>query len=119
MAVTAAFLDTCRGLIAATPELTAFRAAYATYNSAARADKARYWNACFSDAQAGMSPAYRLRKVIRDTVSAQGVASLTALEVQDAYRTLVGEYVQKPERPMTAPEEEAALQSLLLREQLS
>lgn len=121
MPLTAAYLASCRSAISSLPELTTLRTAYALYDAAARADKARYWNLAFSDAQIGGSPAMALKRAIRETVTALAstTGGISDLEREEAYRTMVGEYVPEPDRPMTNDEEKAALQELLLQEQLS
>lgn len=121
MAVTEAFLQTCRDLIDDLPELTAFRAAYANFASASHDDKGRYWFLTYGDAQSGLSPAYRLRAAIRQTVEGQAGndATITPADRQSAYSSLTGQYVPQEAKPMKTAEEKAALQTLLLNELLS
>lgn len=116
MAVTEAFLASCRTAVEATPELTAFRAAYALYDAATRANKSRYWRLAFDDAQAGLSPAYRLKKVCRETVLALADATVTASERESAYRTLATQYVPDVPEPAPVEQEQAELQRLIIQE---
>ncbi len=113
MAVAESFLTSCRTVIAALPELTAFRTAYALFDAAARANKGRYWCLAFDDAQAGMSPAYRLKKAIRDTVNGHADAPTTQSDRESAYRTLAAQYVPALERPRDNADELAELHRLI------
>ena len=119
MPVTDAFLQTCRDDIIDLTELTAFRTAYALYDAASHANKGLYWALCFSDSQTGLSPAYRLKKGVRDTVLSLATASISPTERESAYRTLSAEYVPSVDPPPQAVEESAELQTLLVQELLS
>jgi hypothetical protein len=119
VAVTAAFLAARRTEIALLAELTAFQAAVATLNATSAADYGRYWQAAFGDAQAGLSPAYRLRKAIRDTVRGAADGTQSALDLEGAYRTLVGEYVSEPPAPTNFNDDAALLQQILTEDALS
>lgn len=119
MAVTAAFLASCRSAIVATAEYTAFNTAYALYASASRSSRANYWYLAYGDNQAGLSPAYRLRKAIRDTVLGLADSTVTPTERESAYRTLAAEYVQDIAPPMDQNTEKAALEKAILEDQLS
>jgi hypothetical protein len=118
MPTTAAYLTTCRTAIAASPELTAFRTAIALI-AGTRTNRARYWWLAYNDAQAGMSPAYRLRKSIRDTVNANADATISLTERESAYQSFVLEFAPTMTRPMDAAQEQAELERLLIEDQLS
>lgn len=118
MAVSDAYLATCRARIDATAEKSAFTTALTAFADAKAANRGAKWQACFSDAQAGLSPAYQLRKAIRDIVTAHNGGddgTYSALDVEAAVRTLCAEYVPSVKPPLTAQEEEAVLESLLER----
>lgn len=119
MAVTTAFLNSCRTQIVASAEYTAFNTAYAAYASASRASKPGYWHAAFGDNQAGLSPAYRLNKLIRDTIRGLADSTISPSEYESAYRTLSAEYVPDTQRPNDANEERAALQQALIEDAAS
>jgi hypothetical protein len=120
MAVSAAFLTTARSVIADSAEYAAFQTAYAAYASASRSQRAAEWNDCFSNAQVGLSPAYRLEKAIRDAVfGADGVSALSPLDLEAAVRQLSGEYLPRPKRPASASEEAAQLQELMIQDAVS
>lgn len=119
MAVSDAFLATCRTQIAASAEYTAFRTALTALGASARAGKPALWQALYGDNQAGLSPAYRLRRVVRDTVQANRTASTTPLDLEAAYRTLAAEYAPPARQPQNAEQEAAAFQDLLLQDQMS
>lgn len=114
MAVSESTLTTCRTAILASAKLTTYRTAYDLYDSANSDDKGRYWNLCFSDAQAGQSPAMALKKEIREIVI-MNTASNSASEREAAYRQLVSEYVGEPQKPLTADERQAIIEQLLLQ----
>lgn len=120
MALTGAFLTTCRAAVSALPELTAFRAALALAEHT-RAGRVAAWNRAFSATTASPSPANCLAKAIRDTINAQADASgaLGPLDRETAYRTLAAEFVPTIERPASDAAEAAALETLLRQEQLS
>ncbi len=119
MPVTDAFLNTCRTLRTALPELTAFNAALASYTTASDADKGTYWNLAFRDAQVGLSLANRLKVEIRNIVQAQrgSPTTLSDLDCESAYRTLASEVITDVVQPLTDAQEDTALNQLL-REQL-
>lgn len=118
MAVTESFLATCRTAIELLPELTTFRDAYSSFDTCSRNDKGLYWHAAYGDAQSGLSPAYRLRAAIRETVRANG-GSVTAIDQESAYQTLVGQYVPNINKPIPADQEQAELQRILLEDLMS
>lgn len=119
MPLTDSYLAACRLVIQSLPELTAFRSALAVTETATRADRVRSWHATYDDAQAGHSPAYRLRRAVRDVVNAQADASITLLERESAYRTLVTEVVPEMARPLTDEQETEAFEKLLREDRLS
>lgn len=119
MATTAAFLATCRTAIEATPELSAFRTALLALGAASRAARPALWNALYDDAQAGHSPALRLRKAIRDAVNANAGESVTALERESTYRDFAAEYAPQYPRPTDAVTEKTELERLIREDQLS
>lgn len=116
MPVTESFLATCRTAIELTAQFTAYRTAYALYDAASTAaDKAVYWNDCFSDAQLGQSPAMALKKAIRETVLANADATITATERESAYRTLKAYYVGDPAPPLNDAERQKIIEDLLIQ----
>lgn len=121
MPVTASFLDTCRTAIYALPERAAFLASLATASGASRPARAAAWLRTFGDNQAGGSPAYRLRKAIRDVVQAQAdtAGTLSPLDRESAYRTLVAEQGTHARQPASDAVENAEFQRLALQELLS
>lgn len=119
MPISESFLATCRATIDDQAELTTFRTAFGLYESASHANKSQYWHLAFNDAQAGLSPAYALKAVIRGVAQTTADSTISPLERESAYRTLVAEYVPDVKQPMTAPEEAAALTELLVQELLS
>lgn len=116
MAVTESFLASCRTAIDLHPEVAAFRAAYALYDAASRADKGRYWRLAFDDAQTGLSPAYRLKKLVREVIASLADATVTPAEREAAYRTLGGEYVPAVPEPTPIEQEQLELQRLIIQE---
>lgn len=118
MAVTTAFINTCRAQVVVTGEYTAFNTAQALYANAARADRARYWYLTYGDNQTNLSPAYRLRKVIRDTITAGADATVTASDRETIYQILVDNLVPRTKRPATRDEDAAGLATLLTEGQL-
>lgn len=119
MAVTTAFLTTCRTAIRLSSELTGFQTAYALFAAATGATRSLYWNRAYSDAQAGLSPAYRLRKLIRETVTANADITITPGEQQTAYGLLVDEFAPKVGQPMSTVEERLAMRNAMDIEQFS
>lgn len=116
MAASDSFMSTCRTLILAPlPELTAFRTALTALESAGdAAAQAKAWHACYGDAQAGLSPAYRLRREIRNVVLGQATSASNPADLEDAYRRLAQQFAPDVERPATDAEEQAALTTLIL-----
>ena len=121
MALTDAFVQTCRTAINLTPEVTAFRTAAAAALTGTRTARIAAWYATYSPGVNGLCPALSLRKAIRDTVNAQADISgaLGPLDRESAYRTLSAEFVPDYARPPSDADESAALATLLLQEQMS
>ena len=103
------------------PELTAFRNALADIASATRADRLAAWHAAYTPTATGPSLVQQLRKAIRDVINAQADSegTLSPLERESMYRTLVAEFAPSSDRPQTDDEEYATLQQLLRADQLS
>lgn len=116
MAVTESFLASCRTSIELHPEFTAFRTAYTAFDTAPRAQKGAYWRLAFDDAQTGLSPAYRLKKVIRDVIAATADTTVSRTEREEAYRTLSSQYVPAVTEPKERAEEVAELHRLILED---
>lgn len=119
MPITDAFMAACRAAVANLPELTAFRAALAALAGASRAARPALYQAAYGDNQAGLSPAYRLRKAIRDTVGATADATVSPGEREAAYATLAAEFAPAYAPPTPADQEQAELERLILEDQLS
>lgn len=120
MAVTEAFLATCRTAIERLPELTAFRTAYASYDQSPKSTKAQYWSAVFDNQATGASLHQLLKNQIRGTVTELARQnSVTDLDREEAYRQLSAQYAPKPARPLSNAVESAQLQELLVQEMLS
>lgn len=114
MAISETLLGTCRTLVAALPELTAFNTAFATFNATTGDSQQAAWLSLYGDNQAEMSLAYRLRRAIRDVVIANMTSDIDGLSRELAYRTLAAEVVREAARPQTAAEETAELLPLAL-----
>jgi|GEM_PF-6134680 len=121
MALTDSFLVTCRGVIDDLDELTTYRDALANIASASRASRVAAWHAAYSPTTTGQSPAYLLRKAIRDTVNAQAdiAGTLGPLERESAYSQLAGEYVSTYPKPLDDNQEQAELEKLIRLDRLS
>ena len=113
MAISNAFLTTCRTAIDSLTELTAYRAATAALDTAGELDKRAKWTLAYNDAQTGGSPALRLRMAIRSVVAGQDLSALSIPERETAYQTLAGIYLRDDEKPPTPAEEVAALTELV------
>jgi hypothetical protein len=111
MSLSVAFLSTCRTAVAATPELTAFRAALAAYQSASPDLKLAKWHLLFTPGADGTSPAGSLRRAVRECITraleAAGTPEVALADREEAYRTLAGEVVTDFERPRTTAEQAA------------
>lgn len=101
MALTTAFLNTCRAKIARLPELLAFNAAGALSDSATSAARAAQWTALYAQPLTGVSPAQSLRTAVLNTVNAQAdiAGTLGPLDRQAAYATLAAETAPPIPRP--------------------
>lgn len=119
MPITDSFMASCRAAIDDLPELTTFRAALAALAGATRAARPALYQAAYGDNQAGLSPAYRLRKAIRDTVGATADATVSPGERETAYATLAAEFAPAYAPPTPADQEQAELERLILEDQLS
>lgn len=122
MPVTDSFLADCRDDITGLAELAAFRAALASVGAGSADDRRAAWTACFDDNQgANKSPAHRLRQAVRDTVRARADAAgtLSPLDRESAYRTLVAEFVPAPARPPSRDAEYDETRRELVNELLS
>lgn len=118
MPLTDAFLATCRTAVEALPELATFRAAKAVADTATRAARVAAWHSAYDGVT---SPAYLLRRAIRDTVNAQAdiAGNKTLLDRESAYGTLSAQYAHQPDCPLTDAQEQAELERLILLDQAS
>lgn len=119
MAVTAAFLTSCRTAIEASAEYTAYNTAHAAYAAGSRSTRSALWHAAYSRTTNAASPAQQLNDLIRQTVTALGETTVTARDRETAVQTLTAQYVASPKRPRNAVHEAAELQKLLIEDQLS
>ena len=105
MAVSASFLATALATIQSTPEYATFTAALARLSAAAEDDRQARWNDAYSDGQVGLSPAYRLRRAIRDAITNTAVSSgvtLSPADAEGAYQTLVAQVAPEGQPPAPA-----------------
>jgi hypothetical protein len=109
VAVTVTLLNNCRTALAGRPELTAYQTARDAYGAGSDAARPALWYAAFGDNQANLSPAYRLKVAIRETIAQQADATVTPAERETAYRQLVSEYVQDVPKPTSRTDEQADL----------
>ncbi len=122
MPVTEAFLTTCRTAVAALPELVTFRAALSNLGSVSRTARTGAWTAAYDDNKTvGGSPASRLAKAIRESVqaAADAAGTLSPMDRESAYRTVVAFYLPVEPKPPTAAQEDAELQRLATEYRLS
>jgi hypothetical protein len=70
MALTTAFLSTCRTTIGSLAELSTFREALAAVGTGTRAERLAAWTAAYSPTATGQSLAYLLRAAIRNVINA-------------------------------------------------
>lgn len=116
MAVTEAFLTTCRTSIERASELSAFRTAYAAYNSASRSTRGVYRELAYGSTS-GESLAYKCRAMIRSVVTNLSTTNgVTAIDREDAIRTLAAEYVPDAPRIIPPAEEAAEFRTLIDQE---
>lgn len=115
MPISAAYTAACRTAVLALPELTAFRAAKAVTDSMTRDQRRAAWYAAYEPSVGGPSPAYNLRRAIRDVVNARGdiTGNITALDRESAYQTLATEFAPDAERPASAEQELTARNTIL------
>lgn len=118
MAVSDATLISWRALVRVLPEFTAYQAARLTFGAATGDTRRSMWVSLFSDAQPGMSLAYRLRRAIRDVVVANATSDHSALDREGAYRSLAAEVVNEEERPLTDAEEQSTLAPAIISQLL-
>ncbi len=112
MPASASFLNSCNTAVRLTPEYAAFVAALAALSSAGEEQRLGVWNAAYSDAQPGLSPAYRLRRAVRATVADQQAILVVALSQEDseaAYQTLIGSLVPDISPPVPTNERTPSL----------
>lgn len=125
MALTDAFLNVCRGVIANLPERSAFITAGTLANDT-RAERSARWGRLYGTDATSTSVASRYRKAIRDMVNAEadkyataGSGTVSPLERESAIRTLVTEFVPAVSKPKSSADELAALDRAISEEQLS
>ena len=116
MALTDAFLATCRVSINALTELTTFRDA-AALTTHTRAGREAAYSRGYGSATSTPSPAYNLALAIRATVAALADANgaLGLLDRESAVTTLTAEYLPTPDRP-TSEAQETVEEAALMRE---
>jgi hypothetical protein len=117
--VTSAQMASFRAQIVASVAYSAYNTAHAAFVAASRSARPALGHAAYSDAQEGLSPAYRLKTAIRDAIASLAPATVTAAEREETYRTLVEQYVATPTRPRTAIEDQVELQKLLIEDAAS
>lgn len=122
MALTDAFLATCRVAINSLPELTTFR----TANTLAATEQSRIgrvaaYGRAYGATTSTPSPAYNLARAIRETVNAQADSNgtLGLLDRESAVTTLTAEFVPNVTRPESEDTETAELEAFLREDQLS
>lgn len=101
MTVSPSFLATCKAAALLLPEYATFAAALAALSSAAEEDRQARWRDCYSDAQAGMSPAYRFRRAVRDVIANNATNDHSPADRESAYQTLTADLAS--EQPPPAP----------------
>lgn len=101
MPASLAFLNTALATIRDTPEYAAFQTALLAYSAAGEEQKQAKWNAAYSDNQAGLSPAYRLRRAIRAVVVNTQASEEVTLSRADAEAAYV--YLVEQVAPASAP----------------
>jgi hypothetical protein len=116
VALTDAFLGSCRSAVAVLTELTTFRTANRLGESEHTiSGRATAYQRTFGTSQSNPSPAYNLALAIRQTVSAlaDAAGTLGVYDRERAVRTLTAEYVPATDRPPTAEQEATELAQLL------
>lgn len=119
MALTTAFLSSCRSSINSLSELSAFRTALAAVGTGSRAERLAAYIATYEPTTTRQSLAYLLRGRIRGVVNAAANGGQGPLDLESAYQTLTAEYVPTATKPPSDAEEAAALDQLIIQEQLS
>lgn len=112
MAASASFLNTCQAAIVLLPQYTAFQAAWQALSAAPEAIRLAAWQACYGDGQLGQSPAYNLRRAIRDVIANTKVSLATVLSPGDteaAYQYLAGLLVPDADQPELLPQAASAV----------
>ncbi len=109
MALTDAFLTTCRTAIVALPELTAFRAAIAPMSS--RAVRVAAWYATYTPPSSSL--AYQLRVAIRNAILAAQTGAQGPLDLESAYNTLAAQYAPEANRPLNDTEVAAQVAKII------
>lgn len=112
MAISSAFLTTCRASIVLTTEYTDYAAALNVFDAASEPDKLAKWLLLNGDSQTGGSMAMRLRVAIREVVRNQDLADLSTLEREEVVRTLSGMYLRSDDKPQTEAEKFVVLSEL-------
>lgn len=113
MALTTAFLNSCRTSINSLAELTTFRTALAAVGTGTRAERLAAWTAAYSPTATSQSLAYCLRVAIREVIKAAADGGQGPLDLESAYQTLAAEYVPDATKPNDAVREAAELDQLL------
>lgn len=114
MALTTAFLNTCRTSINSLSELSAFRTALAAVGMGTRAERLAAWTAAYAPpATGGQSLAYQLRAAIRGVINAAADGGQGPLDLASAYTTLSAEFAPDATKPNDAVQEAAERELLL------
>lgn len=103
MPASASFLSTCLATVQATPEYAAFAVATAALSAAGEDARQAKWKLAYDDAQPGLSPAYRLRRAVRDAIANAMVSQTVDLSPADreaAYQTLVLQVAPRYPQPV-------------------
>lgn len=102
MAASASFLSAALASARASAEYATFAAARAAFAAAPEGSRQARWSDCYSDAQPGLSPAYRLRRALRDVVANTQISqsvTLSPAESEAAYQFLVAQLVPEVSAP--------------------
>lgn len=113
MALTTAFLNSCRTSINSLAELTTFRTALAAVGTGTRAERLAAWTAAYSPTATGPSLAYQLRVAIRGVINAAADGGQGPLDLASAYTTLSAEFAPDATKPNDAVQEAAERELLL------
>ncbi len=108
MPASAAFMAAATAAVRLLPEYAALQTSVATLSAAGEEGRQAAWNAIYGDGQVGLSPAYRLRRAIRDVVKntevSQGVV-LSQVDREAACQSLAASWV--PDVPTPTRQAEA------------